>query len=108
MITARKSEELGWPVMIPYIEDPVLKQIIGGNFAERPATVGEIKEVSEELIRIGAQWLKTLHHDHTVSFHPRRLPNHTDEGYRAILETGKMHGVKRALHAMFIGEYHCC
>jgi hypothetical protein len=42
--------------------------MIGGNFAERPTTTGEIKEVTEEMIRMGAQWLKTLHHDHTIFF----------------------------------------
>jgi imidazolonepropionase-like amidohydrolase len=105
MLAARKGEQLGWPVYVPYIEDPMAKWLIGGNFAERPATVGEIKEVSEELIRMGAQWLKTLHHDQTFSFYPRLLPNHTDEGYRAILETGKRHDVKCALHAMFVSGF---
>jgi imidazolonepropionase-like amidohydrolase len=105
MIAARKGEQLGWPVTIPYFEDPMVKRVIGGNFAERPATVGEIKEISEELIKIGAQWLKTLHHDHTFSFYPRPLPNHTDEGYRTILETGKKHDIKCALHAMFISGF---
>jgi imidazolonepropionase-like amidohydrolase len=105
MIAARKGEQLGWPVNVPYFEDPMVKRLIGGNFAERPATVGEIKEVSEELIKMGAQWLKTLHHDHTFSFYPRLLPNHTDEGYRAILETGKKHDIKCALHAMFVSGF---
>jgi imidazolonepropionase-like amidohydrolase len=89
----------------PNIEDPLLKRRIGGNFAERPETVGEIKEISEELIKMGAQWLKTLHHDHSFSFYPRQLPNHTDEGYRAILETGKRHDIKSALHAMFVSGF---
>jgi imidazolonepropionase-like amidohydrolase len=105
MIAARKGEQLGWPVTVPYFEDPMVKRLIGGNFAERPATVGEIKKVSEELIKMGAQWLKTLHHDHTFSFYPRQLPNHTDEGYRAILETGKRHDIKCALHAMFVDGF---
>jgi imidazolonepropionase-like amidohydrolase len=105
MIAARKGEQLGWPENVPYVEDPMVKRLIGGNIAERPATVGEIKEVSEELIKMGAQWLKTLHQDHTFSFYPRQLPNHTDEGYRAILETGKRHDIKCALHAMFVGGF---
>jgi imidazolonepropionase-like amidohydrolase len=105
MIAARKGEQLGWPVTAAYVEDPMVKRLIGGNFAERPATVGEIKEVSEELIRMGAQWLKTLYQDHTFSFYPRQLPNHTDEGYRAILETGKRHDIKCALHAIFVSGF---
>jgi imidazolonepropionase-like amidohydrolase len=105
MIAARKGEQLGWPEHVPYLEDPMVKRLIGGNFAERPATVGEIKEVSEELIKKGAQWLKTLHQDHSFSFSPRQLPDHTDEGYKAILETGKRHGIKCALHAIFVSGF---
>jgi imidazolonepropionase-like amidohydrolase len=105
MIAARKGEQLGWPVFMPYIRNPQIKEIIGGNFAERPATIRELKEITEEMIRMGAQWLKTLHHDHTISFYPRRIPNHTDEGYKAILEIGKKHDIKCALHAMFVNGF---
>ena len=104
LIAARKGEQLGWPVPSPYLKDPI-KRVMGGNFAERPTTTGEIKEVTEEMIKMGAQWLKTLHHDHTFSFHPRQLPNHTDEGYKVILETGKKHNIKCALHAMFVNGF---
>ena len=105
MIAARKGGQLGWPEQVPYFDDPMVKRRIGGNFAERPATVGEIKEVSEELIKMGAQWLKTLHQEHRFSFSPHQLPNHTDEGYRAILETGKRHDIKCALHAIFVSGF---
>ena len=104
MIAARKGENLGWPVFSPYLKNP-LKRMIGGNFAERPATTGEIIEVTEEMIGMGAQWLKTLHHDHTFSFYPRQLPNHTDEGYKVILEIGKTKDIKCALHAMFVSGF---
>ena len=104
LIAARKGEQLGWPVPSPYLKDPI-KRVMGGNFAEGPTTIGEIKEVTEEMIKMGAQWLKTLHHDHTFSFHPRQLPNHTDEGYKVILETGKKHNIKCALHAMFVNGF---
>ena len=104
MIAARKGEQLGWPVFSPYLKNPI-KAMIGGNFAERPTTLGEIREVTEEMIRMGAQWLKTLHHDHTFSFHPRQLPNHTDEGYKVILEIGKKRDIKCALHAMFVSGF---
>jgi imidazolonepropionase-like amidohydrolase len=104
MIAARKGEQLGWPVFSPYLKNSI-KAMIGGNFAERPTTLGEIKEVTEEMIRMGAQWLKTLHHDHTFSFYPRQLPNHTDEGYKVILEIGKKLDIKCALHAMFVSGF---
>jgi len=51
LIAARKGEQLGWPEHSPYLENPIIKRLLGGNIAERPATVGEIKEVSEEMIR---------------------------------------------------------
>ncbi len=104
MIAAKKGEQPGWPVPSPYLKDPI-KKLMGGNFAERPSTLGEIKEVTEEMIKMGAQWLKTLHHDHTFSFYPRQLPNHTDEGYKVILETGNRHNIKCALHAMFVNGF---
>ena len=104
MIAARKDKQLGWPVFSPYLKNPI-KKMIGGNFAERPTTLGEIKEVTEEMIGMGAQWLKTLHHDHTFSFHPRQLPNHADEGYKVILEIGKKRDIKCALHAMFVSGF---
>ena len=104
MIAARKGEQLGWPVFSPYLKNPI-KRMIGGNFAERPTTTGEIIEVTEEMIKMGAQWLKTLHHDHTISFYPRQIPNHTDENYKVILEIGKKHDIKCALHAMFVNGF---
>lgn len=104
MIAARNGKQLGWPVFSPYLKNPI-KEMIGGNFAERPSTLGEIREVTEEMIGMGAQWLKTLHHDHTFSSHPRQLPNHTDEGYKAILEIGKKNNVKCALHAVFVSGF---
>jgi imidazolonepropionase-like amidohydrolase len=54
---------------------------------------------------MGAQWLKTLHQDHSFSFSPRQFPDHTDEGYRAILETGRRHDIKCALHAIFVSGF---
>ena len=104
MIAARNGKQLGWPVFSPYLKNSI-KEMIGGNFAERPSTLGEIREVTEEMIGMGAQWLKTLHHDHTCSFHPHQLPNHTDEGYKAILEIGKKHDIKCALHAVFVSGF---
>jgi hypothetical protein len=67
MIAAKKGMQLGLPVRASYIEDPIFKWIFGGNFAERPQTVEEINEVCEEMVRLGAVWLKTLHQD--KSFH---------------------------------------
>ncbi|NNK84882.1 MAG: amidohydrolase family protein, partial [Desulfobacterales bacterium] len=67
MIAAREGLQLGWPVNASYIEDPIMKSIMGGNFAARPQTMEEINEVCEEMVRLGAVWLKTLHQDQ--SFH---------------------------------------
>ena len=43
-----------------YIEDPIMKRIMGGNFAERPQTVDEINEVCEEMVRGLRHKLETL------------------------------------------------
>ena len=105
MIAAREGLQLGWPVYAPYIEDPIIKWKMGGNFAERPRTVEEINEVCEEMIRRDAAWLKTLHQDQSFHYKAHKLPNHTDEGYKAILKKGRKHGVRCAMHAMFVSGF---
>jgi len=98
-IAARRGDVLGAPEKAPYFTNPLVKWLLGGNYAERPQTVGEIGAACDEMISKGARWLKTLHQDHSYSRAPRRLPNHTDEGYRTILEKGRRHGIKCAIHA---------
>lgn len=105
MIAAREGIQLGWPSYAPYIEDPILKRIMGGNFAERPRTVEEINEVCEEMVRLGAVWLKTLHQDQSFHHKGHRLPNHTDSEYKAILNKGRKHGIRCAMHAMFVSGF---
>ena len=102
-IAARKGDLLGPPEQAPYITNEVIKWLLGGNYAERPQTVEEIREASERMVSLGAQLLKTLHQEH--SYYPRPLPNHTDEGYRAILEIGRKHGLKCALHEPLISGF---
>ncbi len=104
-IAARDGDRLGAPEKAPYFTNPVIKKILGGNYAERPTTVEEIRAASEKMIQLGAQWLKTLQQDHPYSYSTRKLPNHTDEGYRAILETGKNHGIKCALHEPLLSGF---
>ena len=105
MIAAREGLQLGWPVHTPYIEDPIMKRIMGGNFAERPQTVDEINEVCEEMVRLGAVWLKTLHQDQSFHLKGHRLPNHTDDEYKAILRNGRKHNIRCAMHAMFTSGF---
>ena len=97
-IAAREGSTLGAPESAPYFTNPVIKWGLGGNYAERPENVRQIKEACDRMIKLGAQWLKTLHQEHPYTYYPRKLPNHSDEGYRAILEAGKRHGIKCALH----------
>jgi imidazolonepropionase-like amidohydrolase len=104
-IAARDGDKLGAPEKAPYFTNPIIKWIIGGNYAERPTNVKEIKTACEEMIKLGAQWLKTLQQDHPYSYSPRKLPNHPDEGYRAIIEIGKKHGIKCALHEPLLSGF---
>ncbi len=97
-IAARRGKVLGAPEQAPYFTNPVIKRLIGGNYAERPQNVEEIREACREMIDLGAQWLKTLYQEKAHSPAPRMLPNHTDEGYMAIVEIGRKHGLKCALH----------
>lgn len=104
-IAARKEEVLGAPERGPYFNNPVVKWLLGGNYAERPQTVAEVRESCERMVSLGAQWLKTLHQDHSYSYYPRPLPNHSDGGYRAILQVGRAHGLKCALHQPLVSGF---
>ncbi len=105
MIAAKKGRQFGWPEHTPYFKNTINKWIMGGNFAERPVTVEEINEVCEEMISLGAVWLKTLHQDQSFHYKAHRLPNHTDEGYKAIQKKGREHGIRSAMHAMFVSGF---
>ncbi len=104
-IAARKGNDLGAPEKAPYFSNPVITWLLGGNYAERPRNTDEIRDACGRMISLGAQWLKTLHQDHSYSYHPRALPNHTDEGYRAILEIGKKYNLRCALHEPLLSGF---
>ena len=104
-IAARKGDDLGAPGSAPYFTNPIVKWFLGGNYAERPTNVAEIEEACDRMIALGAQWLKSLHQDHTFSYYPRPLPNHSDEGYRAILAKGREAGIKCALHEPLVSGF---
>jgi len=104
-IAARAGDELGAPEAAPYFTNPVIKWFLGGNYAERPTSVEEIEEACDRMIALGAQWLKTLHQDHTFSYYPVPLPNHSDEGYRAILAKGSEAGIKCAFHEPLVSGF---
>jgi imidazolonepropionase-like amidohydrolase len=104
-IAARRNGVLGPPERAPYFANPLVKWLLGGNYAERPTTVDQIRRACEEMVELGAEWLKTLHQDHSYSRYPRPLPNHSDEGYRAILEVGRRHGIRCALHQALVSGF---
>jgi len=104
-IAAREGEKLGAPEKAPYFTNPVIKWLLGGNYAERPQSVEEVVAACEDMIQKGARWLKTLHQEHSYSYNSRKLPNHSDEAYRAILETGERHGLKCALHEPLLSGF---
>ena len=104
-IAARRGDELGAPGSAPYFTNPITKWFLGGNYAERPTDVAEIEEACDRMIALGAQWLKTLQQDHTFSYYPRPLPNHSDEGYRAILQKGREAGIKCAFHEPLVSGF---
>jgi len=104
-IAARRDDTLGAPERAPYFTNPLVKWLLGGNYAERPTTVEEVRKACDEMVARGAEWLKTLHQDHSYSSYPRPLPNHTEEGYRAILEVGRRNGIRCALHQVLLSGF---
>lgn len=101
-IAARRNGTLGAPERAPYFTNPLFKWLLGGNYAERPTTSEEVRLACEDMVALGAEWLKTLHQDHSYSLHPRSLPNHTEDGYRVILEVGRENGIRCALHQVLL------
>jgi len=101
-IGAREGDRLGAPEKVKFIKNPIIKSIVGGNFAERPTNISEIETACEEVLELGAQWLKTYHQDYPISYSSRKLPNHSDEGYRSLIDIGKKNGIKCALHEPFV------
>jgi imidazolonepropionase-like amidohydrolase len=104
-IAARRDGVHGAPERAPYFTNALVTWLLGGNYAERPVTTEEIRRTCEEMISLGAEWLKTLHQDHSYSSFPRPLPNHTDEGYRVILEVGQRHGIRCAIHQTLVSGF---
>ncbi len=104
-IAARKGDVLGAPESAPYFTNSVVKWLLGGNYAERPQSVAEVREACERMVSLGAQWLKTLHQEHSYSYYLRPLPNHSDDGYRTILQVGRRHGLRCALHEPLVSGF---
>lgn len=104
-IAARDGDTLGAPPQAPYFTNPIIKWILGGNYAERPTTNEEIETACEMMLELGAQWLKTLHQDHMFNNAAVPLPNHSDSGYRTILEIGKKNGIRCSLHAPLLSGF---
>jgi|GEM_PF-267981 len=104
-IAASRGGTLGVPEEAPYFTNPLITWLLGGNYAERPTTTEEIQNACESMVALGADWLKTLHQDHSYSSYPRPLPNHTDEGYRTILDVGRKKGIRCALHQTLLSGF---
>jgi len=104
-IAAREGDNLGAPEKAPYFTNPVIKWILGGNYAERPTNIKEIERATEEMLGLGARWIKTLNQEHTIAAKGRPLPNHTDNEFKKILEIGRAHGIKSALHAPLLSGF---
>ena len=104
-MAARDGDRFGAPEKAPYFSNPVIKWFLGGNYAERPVGVKQIEAACREMIDSGAQWLKTLHQDHPYSYGKRNLPNHTDAGYRKIIEIGRSAGIRSALHEPLVSGF---
>jgi imidazolonepropionase-like amidohydrolase len=104
-IAARRDDAMGPPERAPYFTNPLVKWLLGGNYAERPVSEEEIRAACEAMVDLGAEWLKTLHQEHSYSRFPRPLPNHSDAGYRTILEVGRRHGIRCAFHQTLVSGF---
>ena len=104
-IAARHDGEMGAPENAPYFTNPLVTKILGGNFAERPRNTAEAREACERMLALGADWLKTLHQEHSYSQVPRVLPNHSEETFRAIVSIARDYGVPCAMHQTLVSGF---
>jgi len=104
-IAARDGARMGAPEKAPYFTNPVIKWLLGGNYAERAENLEEIETACREMTGKGAHWLKTLHQDHSYSYNPRPLPNHSEEGYRLIARLAHENDLKCALHEPLLSGF---
>lgn len=104
-VAARDGERMGAPEKAPYFTNPVVKWLLGGNYAQRAENLEEIETACREMISRGAHWLKTLHQDHSYSYNPRPLPNHSEEGYRLIARMAHENDMKCALHEPLLSGF---
>jgi len=104
-IAARDGDRMGAPEKAPYFTNPVIKWLLGGNYAERAENLEEIETACREMTGKGAHWLKTLHQEHSYSYNPRPLPDHSEEGYRLIARLAHENNLKCALHEPLLSGF---
>jgi imidazolonepropionase-like amidohydrolase len=83
----------GCPDWVPYF-NPLIRRIIGGQYAERVSTPEEARRCVEGLIRMGSDWIKIYCQHSSWLLGKGPLPVFSPQTFRAIME-GARHGNRK-------------
>lgn len=88
----------GVPEAVPTFDNNAV-QVMGGQFVERMDHPERMRQVANNLVDRGADWLKTQYTERSFNF-SGILSNLSDECFSTLMEVSRERGVKVAMHQM--------
>lgn len=94
----------GCPDWVPYF-NPLIKAVIGGQYAERVNTPAAAKRVVEEMIRKKADWIKIYCQSRSWIIGRGDLSVFDRETFRTIMDTAHQYGRKVCCHVVWLKDF---
>lgn len=93
----------GCPDWVPYF-NPLVKALVGGQYAERPRNPTEVRKVVKEMVDKGADWIKIYCQSTSWMLHRGKLPIFDRESFQALMDTSKEYGKKVCCHVVWLED----
>lgn len=93
----------GCPDWVPYF-NPLVKVLMGGQYAERPMTPTEVKKVVKEMVDKGADWIKVYCQSKSWILCREKLPIFDRETFQALMDSSKKYGKKVCCHLVWLED----